>query len=160
MENAFTNEKSRGLCEMLGKKKDKAGKHMIDTMIGANTVIRGAIIAEETLRIDGAVQGEAISKGAVIVGADGVIEGDVTAESILVAGRVKGNIYVREKTEITADGSVEGDITTKTLVIDEGAAFKGSCYMQVSDVVIENPEVPAVEEKKESDAAKEDKKAS
>lgn len=135
---------------MLGKKSDKVGKSMIDTMIGANTVIRGAIIAEETLRVDGAVQGEAISKGAVIVGTEGVVEGDVTAESILVAGRVKGNIYVRERTEITSNGSVEGDITTRTLIIDEGAAFKGSCYMQVSEVVIENPEVPAMEEKKKA----------
>lgn len=143
---------------MFGKHKADKGKHMIDTMIGANTVIRGAVIAEETLRIDGAVQGEAISKGAVIIGTDGVVEGDVTAESILVAGKVKGNIYVRERTEITAAGSVEGDITTKSLVIDEGAAFKGSCFMQVAEVVIENPEIPEVEALKEAAAAVEDKK--
>ena len=129
---------------MFGKNRADKGKRMIDTMIGANTVIRGAIMAEETLRIDGAVQGEAISKGAVIIGTDGVVEGDVTAESILVAGKVKGNIYVREKTEITSAGSVEGDITTKSLVIDEGAAFKGSCFMQVAEVTIEDPEIPKV----------------
>lgn len=128
---------------MLNKNKEHKKKSMIDTMIGANTVIRGKVIAEETLRIDGAVQGEAISGRSVIIGADGMVEGDVTAESILVAGRVKGNIYVREKTEITKNGSVEGDITTKTLVIDEGAAFKGSCFMQVSETLIKDPDTLA-----------------
>ena len=143
---------------MFGKNRADKGKRMIDTMIGANTVIRGAIMAEETLRIDGAVQVEAISKGAVIIGTDGVVEGDVTAESILVAGKVKGNIYVREKTEITSAGSVEGDITTKSLVIDEDAAFKGSCFMQVAEVTIEDPEIPKVEALREAAAAAEDKK--
>lgn len=138
---------------MLRKNKADKGKHLIDTMIGANTVISGTIMAEETLRIDGAIQGEAISKGAVIVGVGGMIEGDVTAESILVAGKVKGNIYVREKTEITVDGSVDGDITTRTLVIEEGAAFKGRCCMRVAEVDIENPEAAAEEAKKEAAAA-------
>lgn len=142
---------------MLGKNKADRGKYMIDTMIGANTVIRGVIMAEETLRIDGTIQGEVISKGAVIVGTEGLVEGDVTADSILIAGKVKGNIYVKVKTEIAADGSVEGDITTKTLVVDEGAAFKGSCLMQVADAAIENPEVRSVDAKLEAAAASEDK---
>lgn len=116
------------------KKPERMDSKMIDTIIGEKTMIQGTLIAEETLRIDGTVKGEVISKGLVIIGEHGTVEGDISAEEILIAGTLNGNLHIQEKTEITRTGSILGDIATKSLVIDEGAAFKGSCSMETHGI--------------------------
>ena len=60
---------------------------------------------------------------------------------ILIAVTVYGNLKAEQRIELTETGRVLGDLVTKTLVIDEGASFKGSCTMEV------------MEEKKASDGA-------
>lgn len=114
------------------KRLDKVDSKGIDTIIGEKTVIQGTLLAEDTLRIDGTVKGEAISKGSVIIGEHGKVEGDVTAVEILVAGTVNGNLHIQEKAELTSTGCVNGDIHTRSLVIDEGASFKGNCSMETT----------------------------
>lgn len=59
------------------------------------------------------------------------MKGDIDAAEILIAGIIYGNLKARERIEITETGSVMGDLITKTLVIDEGASFKGNCTMEV-----------------------------
>ena len=61
------------------------------------------------------------------------MRGDISAVEILVAGTVYGNLTARERIELTSTGRVLGDLITKTLVIDEGASFKGNCTMEVME---------------------------
>ena len=60
-----------------------------------------------------------------------MVKGDIKAEEILVAGTVYGNLTAGQRIELTESGRVLGDMITKTLVIDEGASFKGNCTMEV-----------------------------
>ena len=101
----------------------------IDTFIGDNAVIEDTLRTFGTTRIDGRVIGESVSQGVLIVGDSGYLEGDVKADSVLIAGTVKGNLYVSDKLEITESGKVIGDVHTKRLIIAEGAAFEGKCVM-------------------------------
>ena len=56
---------------------------------------------------------------------------------------VYGNIRADSKIEITGTGRVLGDMFTKTLVIDEGASFKGNCTMDLSeDDSTSRPSIP------------------
>lgn len=113
------------------KKTDTVGTGMINTIIGNNSKIEGVLVASDPTRVDGLLQGEILSKSSVIVGESGVVKGDIRAVEILVAGTVYGNLKAEERIELTETGRVLGDLVTKSLVIDEGASFKGNCTMEV-----------------------------
>ena len=111
----------------------------IDTILGESAVLEGVIKTSGTTRVDGRIKGEAKSEGLLIIGESGYIEGDVTAEAMLIAGQVKGQIHVKDRLEIADTGKVTGDIYTKKLVISEGAAFEGKCVMTEEKVVVKTP---------------------
>ena len=77
--------------------------------------------------------GKIMSESSVIIGEHGLVRGDIDAVEILVAGTVYGNLRAQERIQLTETGRVLGDIFTKTLVIDEGASFKGQCTMDVKE---------------------------
>ena len=123
------------------KKVETVSTGMINTIIGGNSKVEGLLEASDPTRVDGLVQGKILSKSSVIVGEHGVVRGDINAVEILIVGTVYGNLKAEQRIELTETGRVLGDLVTKTLVIDEGASFKGSCTMEV------------MEEKKASDGA-------
>ena len=123
------------------KKVETVSTGMINTIIGGNSKVEGLLEASDPTRVDGLVQGKILTKSSVIVGEHGVVRGDINAVEILIAGTVYGNLKAEQRIELTETGRVLGDLVTKTLVIDEGASFKGSCTMEV------------MEEKKASDGA-------
>src|SRR4051812_5487466 len=63
-------------------------------LIGAGTVIDGDIRSNGDIRIDGTVHGSVTSKAKVVVGATGLIEGDVNGQNSDVSGTVKGKTTV------------------------------------------------------------------
>lgn len=106
---------------------------MINTIIGSNSKIEGLLTAAESTRIDGLLEGKILSESSVIIGEHGLVRGDIDAVEILIAGTVYGNLRAKERIQMTETGRVLGDIFTKTLVIDEGASFKGQCTMDVEE---------------------------
>lgn len=127
---------------MFGSKKkgDTINTSIINTIIGNNSKIEGVLTASESTRIDGLLEGKIVSESSVIVGESGTVSGDITAVEILVAGTVYGNLVAKDRIEMTSTGRVLGDLITKTLVIDEGASFKGNCSM---DFEGKNPSEPS-----------------
>ena len=111
----------------------------IDTIIGESAVLEGVLKTSCTTRVDGKIKGEAKSEGLLIIGESGNIEGDVTAEAMLIAGQVKGQVHVKDRLEIAETGKVTGVIYTKKLVISEGASFEGKCVMTEEKVVVKAP---------------------
>jgi cytoskeletal protein CcmA (bactofilin family) len=67
--------------------------------------------------------------GELIVGAEGKIFGDVSAQSVIIGGEVEGNVTAPERVELTSSARLFGDINTTTIVIDEKAVFQGGCNM-------------------------------
>ncbi len=132
---------------MFNSKKTKTtSSGMINTIIGDNSKIEGLLLTSDSTRVDGLLQGKILSENTVIIGEHGVIRGDIKAVDILIAGTVYGNIKAESKIEITGTGRVLGDLFTKTLVIDEGASFKGNCTMDVSeDDNSSRPSIPKME---------------
>lgn len=144
------------------KKNEVVSTGTINTIIGNNSKVEGLLEASDPTRVDGLVQGKILSQSSVIVGEHGVVKGDIIAIEILVAGTVYGNLKAEQRIELTETGRVLGDLVTKTLVIDEGASFKGNCTMEVMEekkafesTREESSEEKGKKETKESD--KEDK---
>lgn len=97
--------------------------------INSDTVIEGTIKAAGNLRIDGKLTGTLECKGRVVVGASGLIEGDIRCENAEIEGTINANITVSELLSLKSSAKVQGDIVTKKLAIEPGATFTGSCSM-------------------------------
>lgn len=101
----------------------------IDTIIGPLAKFEGNINASGTIRLDGNLTGDIISKADVIIGESGNCNGNITASNITISGQVKGNIKCADLFEMLPGGKLFGDIETSKISINTGATFKGKCIM-------------------------------
>ena len=65
-------------------------------LIGTGTKIKGNINSEGDIRIDGTLIGKINSKGKVVVGPTGMVEGEITCQNADISGTVKIKITVAE----------------------------------------------------------------
>jgi cytoskeletal protein CcmA (bactofilin family) len=100
--------------------------------IGQGTEISGEISANGDIRVDGKVTGSVRSKSKVVVGATGMVEGDINCQNAYIDGRVTGNIEVSDLLILSKTAHVLGDIIIKKLVVEEGAKFNGKCTMGIT----------------------------
>ena len=100
--------------------------------IGQGSTIKGDIITEGDLRIDGSLIGTINTKGRLVLGETGLVEGEVICQNALIAGTVKARIQVTELLSLKASANLQGDIITNKLSIEPGANFTGSCSMGAS----------------------------
>lgn len=98
-------------------------------LIGPGTLIKGEVKANGDIRIDGTIHGKLQSKGKVVIGATGVVEGEVQCQNADISGMVKGNIQVAELLVIKVSAKIQGDIQTAKISIEPGAVYSGNCNM-------------------------------
>lgn len=113
---------------MFGMGKKKADGH-INGFIGKGVNISGKLSFDGVVRIDGRFEGEIDATGALIVGADAVIEAKIKVATALVSGEIRGDIEAASKVELVFPGKVYGNIKTNKLIIGEGSLFEGKCEM-------------------------------
>ena len=101
----------------------------LETVIGAESAIKGELTIQGTLRIDGSVEGD-IRADWVIVGETGKIRGNVRSRRMIVGGRVDGNIEAEEIVEMREKAQVVGEVCSARLAISEGALFEGQANMK------------------------------
>lgn len=100
------------------------------SIIDKGIVIEGGIIkGEGNIRINGCYTGEIKIDGNLSIGSDGVINGDVCANSADIAGKCKGNITAFALVHLSPTATVEGSMHSESIVIDENANFNGTCKM-------------------------------
>ena len=114
------------------------------TTIGRTIVIRGKLKSDEDLVVEGRIDAELESSKALFIENSGIVKANVRVRSLRVNGILVGNIHATEKAEIASDGRVVGDINAPTLVIADGAAFRGQVDMPTFD---EQPRAEEPEEK-------------
>jgi cytoskeletal protein CcmA (bactofilin family) len=102
------------------------------TIIGQEITIKGELLGDGDVTIEGRVEGKIILKKNLVVGEKGHVEADIHAATVTISGKVFGNVFSENKVEIVATGFLEGNIHAPKIVIAEGAHFKGSVDM--SDV--------------------------
>jgi cytoskeletal protein CcmA (bactofilin family) len=113
-----------------GKKVTAAFGEQIETIIGKDTHFKGVVNTSGTIRIDGQFEGEVITAGDAVVGETGSLKALIKAKNATIAGIVNGNVEVTEKLELLSSAKLYGDIKVGTLIIGEGATFKGACEMR------------------------------
>ncbi len=100
------------------------------THVASGTRIRGEVSGPTELLIEGEVEGEIRLEATVTIGAEGAVQGPISAPVVRVGGRVTGNVTAADRVEVSPSGSVEGDISAPRIVIAEGAFFKGRVDMK------------------------------
>ena len=98
-------------------------------LIGSGTIVNGDVICDGDIRVDGKLNGSIKTKGKVVVGSTGLIDGDVECKNAEVSGELKAKITVTELLVLKTQAKLDGDITTNKLAIEPGASFSGSCRM-------------------------------
>jgi len=78
------------------------------------------------LIFDGSIKGNIQSKGSLTVGKNADIEGDVTADRVVIEGRVNGNGKF-EHCRVAASAQFTGSLSTAALEMEEGASLSGDC---------------------------------
>ncbi len=101
-------------------------------ILSDGTQVKGDIISNGDIRIDGEMVGNLTTKGKLVVGDQGRIEGEVQASTIEVAGFIKGKVIARELLNMKNSAKIEGDIVAAKLAVEPGALFTGTCSMGVS----------------------------
>jgi cytoskeletal protein CcmA (bactofilin family) len=93
------------------------------------TEIVGDIKSDSNIRIDGKLKGTIITKGRLVIGPTGSIEGDITCENADIEGNFNGKISVNQLLSLKSTAKLTGDIHTSKLAIEPGASFTGTCSM-------------------------------
>jgi cytoskeletal protein CcmA (bactofilin family) len=98
--------------------------------MGQSIVFKGDLSGDEDLEIEGRVEGQIeFANHQLTIGANGSVQAEVHAKTILVIGQVVGNLTATERIEVQASGVVQGDIKAPRLSIQEGAVLNGSIEM-------------------------------
>lgn len=88
--------------------------------------IKGKVRFKDALVVDGKIEGEITSDGALTIGEPAKIKAEIATRSVVVYGKVHGNIIATERVELKKDSEVLGDITTAILSMEAGATFVGN----------------------------------
>jgi cytoskeletal protein CcmA (bactofilin family) len=100
------------------------------SLIGKTLLIKGEVISEDEVVIEGKIQGKISVKNRVVIGKNGFVEADIEAREIIIKGRVHGNMKGNQKVEIVPEGILNGNICAPKVVIVDGAIFDGSIDMK------------------------------
>lgn len=135
---------------MFGKKEERPSTPNAMNQFGQGTVITGDVSTEGDIRIDGRVTGNVSSKAKVVIGATGVVDGDIVCQNAYIDGRVNGNMDVAEMLILSGSSNIAGDLRIKKLVVQEGAKFNGKCTMGMTVTRSESADKHATGDKVQS----------
>jgi len=111
-------------------------------MIGQGISIKGEVRAENSLKIEGRVEGRAIQcSEEVEIAEAGQVTANIMARVVKISGLVMGDIVGGEKVLITRTGRVQGNIVAPRVQLEDGALFRGSIDMDPPQKA--EPEKPA-----------------
>ena len=97
--------------------------------LSEGTEIKGDLRSKSDIRIDGKFEGDLICENKVVVGANGVVVGNIHCKNADIQGRVNGEVHAQAVIVLRASAQLLGNMKTDKLVIENGAKFSGNCSM-------------------------------
>jgi cytoskeletal protein CcmA (bactofilin family) len=102
------------------------------SLISAGTTLTGDINSNADLRIDGTLVGNINSTAKVIIGANGVVQGDINGQQADILGKVTGAVKVKELLQLKGSSMIKGNIHAGKLQVEPTATFNGECHMNIT----------------------------
>ena len=110
------------------------------TLISAGTTVKGDISSSSDLRIDGTIIGNIHSSAKIVIGSNGIVEGDISGNQADIVGKVSGNIRAKELIQLRGESVVTGNLYAGKLQVEPSATFNGQCHMGANIVEMNNNE--------------------
>ena len=98
-------------------------------LISNGTEIIGDIKSTGDIRLDGSLTGNLNTKGKVVIGQTGKVNGEIICKNSEISGIIEGRVIVNQLLNLKASSKILGDIVTSKLSIEPGAIFSGTCKM-------------------------------
>ena len=105
-------------------------------IIGEGATIKGEIIEENEITINGTVDGDIQCKN-LIVGKTGSIKGKIKADTLYVEGSIEGEINVKELLKLMSSSYVSGKMSYGSLQINEGGKLLGELEFKDKNIIQE-----------------------
>lgn len=99
------------------------------SIIGPGMKVVGDCQTDGTIRIEGSVEGSVRAGKAVVVGKDGVVDGDIHTQDAVISGRVVGTLVADSRLELQATCRIEGKVRARRMQLEEGAMLNGTVEM-------------------------------
>ena len=101
------------------------------TSIGENCTIDGDITFDKTIEIHGKITGtvkiaENCTTAMLVIKKNGIVEGDVYGDEVVIEGEVIGNVTGKKKMTIKSSSFVSGNVYYDILDMNGGATVNGN----------------------------------
>ena len=99
-------------------------KGTIPSIISEGSEFKGNVKTSAEIQIDGVLNGNVKAKQ-IVVGINGNVRGNVTANFLRICGKIEGEIRA-ETLEIVSSATVKGNVFKKTISIESGSKITGN----------------------------------
>lgn len=100
-------------------------RRLVPTVVADGMNILGNLISDGVVDFNGVIDGN-IRCAAVTIRGQGVVRGEITADTVLVYGKVKGMIKAKQ-VQLFSGCEVDGLVMHETITIEDGARLEGKC---------------------------------
>jgi cytoskeletal protein CcmA (bactofilin family) len=109
---------------IFGKKSEVSNSSGVGsaTIITSCTKIDGDIVGDDTVHIDGSVDGNVSVNNIVVIGKSGSVKGNIKAQKVICSGNIEGSVEC-EDIEILEGSTVSHKISSDIIIIN--GEFKG-----------------------------------
>jgi cytoskeletal protein CcmA (bactofilin family) len=105
----------------------------LNALLGKGSSFEGKLTFEGTVRIDGRFKGQIIANDTLIIGDEGVVEGEISVGELICSGTVKGTIRTARSSEFLSPGKIEAELYTAQLRVERGVIFDGNIHMRTRE---------------------------
>jgi cytoskeletal protein CcmA (bactofilin family) len=119
------------------------------SIIGKGMTLTGDCETDGALRIEGTVKGNVRAGKAVVIGKEGLVDGNIYTQDAVISGRVLGSVHAHSRLELQATSQISGEIEARRMQLEEGATVQGQVTVgeaQTEIKPVESPRPGAVSE--------------
>ena len=91
-------------------------------VLNSDVELKGSLKFTGEMTFDGKLDGDITSDGALLLGDNAVVKGNINVNSVIMRGKINGNVAAKEKIDIKSKTELFGDIRAPKLVRGVGAA--------------------------------------
>ena len=97
----------------------------VPTIISENTVVKGDIVSDGIIHIDGNVEGD-VACSELVIGVKGSVSGSVTVQNMHLYGTLRGKA-IADNLFVSKTAKLIGDAKHNSIAIEPGAYIDGHC---------------------------------
>ncbi len=97
----------------------------MESRLDATGRIKGNLVTEDDLTVEGILEGTIRSTARVVVASGARVKGRITAGDVEVLGTVEGDVRATGHLRLCTSGRIEGDVRAAHLTVDDGGVLLG-----------------------------------